>query len=100
MLNLESLLRITAASVARAMQFSAWGWCDNPEFGHTLKRFARLSIHEDGEPCPTLGNFRCDVEQETYSCSGGEERQKRCKKVGICLAGLFFPHRHHFANHF
>ena len=73
MFNLESLLRITTVSVARAMQFSAWGWCDNPEFRHVLKRFARLIINEDGKPWSVLGNFRCDVEQEAYSCSWGEE---------------------------
>ena len=62
MLNLESLLRITAASAARAVQFSAWGRCDDPELGHALKGFVRLGIHEDGEPWAILGNFRCDVE--------------------------------------
>ena len=80
MLNLESLLRITAASVARAVQFPAWGWCDNPEFGHALKSFARLKIHEDREPCSTLGNFRCDVEQEAYSCSGGKGTAKKMQE--------------------
>ena len=62
MLNLEFLLRITATGVARAVQFSAWGRCDDPELGHALKGFVRLGIHEDGEPCTIFGNFCCDVE--------------------------------------